>query len=265
MPCPPGVDCRRSVREGTRRHGNLEHGAEETTTGVRSRSATVRGHAEPGPSRRAKVPPPAVAGGDRLTVHGERSHPTDDTGPDEPFASSGRASGRVDHRRRTSTARRRAHARTIAPQSATEHVSLRTHYRSAPMPGPSGHEGPGRSAVPQDPGGSRSTHRRRGLLWSASLDGRRRRSSASHQQLGDLLRATSGGAHEFAPAISAPSCPACTAESSTSGLGVTREAFHVKRRLGVRLNLADHPTHLPVGDRASGTPGRVTPDVPLIT
>jgi len=100
---PPGVDCRRSVREGTRRYGDLEHEAEETTTGVRSRSATVRAHAEPGPSRRAKVPPRAVAGGDRLTVHGERSHPTDDTGPDELFASSGRASGSLDHRRRSLT------------------------------------------------------------------------------------------------------------------------------------------------------------------
>ena len=115
------------------------------------------------------------------------------------------------------TSRHRAHARTIAPPSATEHVSLETYSRSAPVPGPAAHQGPGRSPVPREPVGSRSTHRRRGLLWSASLDGRRRRSRSSHQQPGDLLRATSGWPPDSAPAPSAPSCPTCTAESSTSG------------------------------------------------
>ena len=66
----PGVDCRRSVRDGTRRHGDLEHGAGETTRGVRSRSVTLREHAEPGPSRRVNAAPPAVAGKDRPTVPG---------------------------------------------------------------------------------------------------------------------------------------------------------------------------------------------------
>lgn len=63
----PEINCRRSVRDGTRQHGALDHGAGETTRGVRSRSVTLREHAEPGPSRRVNVAPPAVEGEAQLT------------------------------------------------------------------------------------------------------------------------------------------------------------------------------------------------------
>jgi len=86
-------------------------------------------------------------------------------------------------------------------------------------------------------------------------------------------RATSSLVTCSAPRAVAPGIcagPICAIVSYVHGreqyvrVSVTREAFHVKRRLGTRLHLADHPAHLPVGDRASETPGPATPDVALI-
>jgi len=94
----------------------LEHGTGETTRAVRSRSGTLPEQAEPGPSRSMNVPPPAVASEDRLTVSGERSRPTDDTGPDELFASVGRAFSSVDHGAKVvdgQAPRARPHDRTV--------------------------------------------------------------------------------------------------------------------------------------------------------
>ena len=132
---------------------------------------------------------------------------------------------------RSVTATHRAHAGTIAPPSATEHGSVGTHSWPAPLPGPTGHEGPvgaqfhknrvSRGARIADGASS-------GPPSSTGLDVTRARATSS------LM--TCSAARAAAPRIRVghicAMCPECTTESSTPGLGVTREAFHVKRASG---------------------------------